>query len=44
MDKTRFETGLENLKKIDGAGGCEPQLEIHINGALNAISAAKKLL
>ncbi|MHA9742298.1 carboxymuconolactone decarboxylase family protein [Robinsoniella peoriensis] len=85
MEKTRFETGMENLKKIDGvggeaviqslrsispdlgryiiefafgdiydrkelslseremititslltAGGCEPQLEVHINGALN---------
>lgn len=85
MEKTRFETGMENLKKIDGiggeaviqslssispdlgkyiiefafgeiydreglslseremitiaslltAGGCEPQLEVHINGSLN---------
>ncbi len=85
MKKTRFETGMENLKKIDGksgeaviqsleavspdlgkyivefafgdiyerhglslqekemitlaslltAGGCGPQLEVHINGALN---------
>ncbi|WP_394916235.1 carboxymuconolactone decarboxylase family protein [uncultured Robinsoniella sp.] len=85
MEKTRFEAGMENLKKIDGvggeaviqslssispdlgryiiefafgeiydrkelslseremititslltAGGCEPQLEVHINGALN---------
>lgn len=85
MEKTRFETGMENLKKIDGvggeaviqslrsispdlgryiiefafgdiydrkelslseremititslltAGGCEPQLEVHINGALS---------
>lgn len=85
MEKTRFETGMENLKKIDGvggeaviqslrsispdlgryiiefafgdiydrkelslseremititslltAGGCEPQLEVHINSALN---------
>lgn len=85
MEKTRFETGIENLKKIDGiggeaviqslssispdlgkyiiefafgeiydreglslseremitiaslltAGGCEPQLEVHINGSLN---------
>lgn len=85
MEKTRFETGMDNLKKIDGiggeaviqslssispdlgkyiiefafgeiydreglslseremitiaslltAGGCEPQLEVHINGSLN---------
>lgn len=85
MEKTRFETGIENLKKIDGiggeaviqslssispdlgkyiiefafgeiydreglslseremitiaslltAGGCEPQLEVHINSSLN---------
>jgi len=85
MDKTRFDTGMENLRKIDGAGGeavirslapispdlgtyivefafgdiyarpgltlqeretitlaslltaggCEPQLEVHIAGALN---------
>lgn len=94
MDKTRFHTGMENLKKIDGkggeaviqslktispdlgtyivefafgdiykrgglslqereiitlaslltAGGCEPQLEIHINGALNVGIAPEKII
>ncbi|HBI60457.1 MAG TPA: carboxymuconolactone decarboxylase [Lachnospiraceae bacterium] len=94
MEKTRFHTGMENLKKIDGkggeavirsleaispdlgkyiiefafgdiyarsglslqeremitlaslltAGGCEPQLEVHIHGALNVGSAAEKII
>lgn len=94
MEKTRFETGLENLKKIDGAGGetviqslegiapdlgkyiiefafgdiytrsgltlqeremitlislltaggCEPQLEVHINGALNVGLPPEKIV
>lgn len=94
MEKTRFHTGMENLKKIDGkdgeavirsletispdlgkyivefafgdiyersglslqeremitlaslltAGGCEPQLEVHINGALNVGIAPEKTI
>lgn len=94
MEKTRFETGMENLKKIDGdggeavirsletiapdlgtyivefafgdiyardgltlqeremitlaslltAGGCEPQLEVHIAGALNVGLAPEKIV
>mgnify|MGYP000481232340 FL=1 len=94
MEKTRFHTGMENLKKIDGkggevviqsletispdlgkyiiefafgdiyernglslqeremitlaslltAGGCEPQLEVHINGALNVGIAPEKII
>lgn len=94
MEKTRFHTGMENLKKIDGeggeavirsleaispdlgkyivefafgdiyernglslqeremitltslltAGGCEPQLEVHINGALNVGIAPEKVI
>lgn len=94
MEKTRFRTGMENLKKIDGkggeaviqslesispdlgkyivefafgdiyerdglslqeremitlaslltAGGCEPQLEVHINGALNVGLTRKKII
>ena len=94
MEKTRFETGMENLKKIDGeggeavirslenispdlgkyivefafgdiydrgglslqeremitlaslltAGGCEPQLEVHIRGALNVGISSEKII
>ena len=94
MKKTRFETGLDNLNKIDGssgeavlaslqdispdlgtyivefafgdiyersgltlqerelitlsslltAGGCEPQLEVHINGALNVGLSKEKIV
>ena len=57
MEKTRFHTGMENLKKIDVKGGeavirsletispeCEPQLEIHINGALNVGIAPEKII
>ena len=94
MEKTRFHTGMENLKKIDGkrgeaviqsletispdlgkyiiefafgdiyernglslqeremitlaslltVGGCEPQLEVHINGALNVGIAPEKII
>lgn len=94
MKKTRFETGMENLKKIDGrggeavlrslepiapdlgryivefafgdiydregltlqeremitlaslltAGGCESQLEVHINGALNVGLPPEKII
>ena len=94
MEKTRFHTGMENLKKIDGkggeavirsletispdlgkyivefafgdiyersglslqeremitlaslltAGGCEPQLEVHIHGALNVGIAPEKII
>lgn len=94
MEKTRFHTGMENLKKIDGkdgeaviqsletispdlgryivefafgdiyernglslqeremitlaslltAGGCEPQLEVHINGALNVGIVPEKII
>lgn len=94
MNKSRFETGMENLKKIDGdggnavirslenispdlgtyivefafgdiyarpgltlqereiitlaslltAGGCEPQLEVHISAALHVGLPKKKLL
>ena len=94
MKKTRFYTGMENLKKIDGksgeavirsletispdlgkyivefafgdiyersglslperemitlaslltAGGCEPQLEVHIHGALNVGIAPEKII
>lgn len=94
MKKTRFETGMENLKKIDGksgeaviqsleavspdlgkyivefafgdiyerhglslqekemitlaslltAGGCGPQLEVHINGALNVGIPPEKII
>lgn len=93
MEKTRFETGMENLKKIDGAGGeavihslrsispdlgryiiefafgeiydrkglspeeremititslltaggCEPQLKVHINGSLNVGISLEKI-
>lgn len=93
MEKTRFETGMENLKRIDGiggeaviqslssispdfgryivefafgeiydreglslqeremitiaclltAGGCEPQLEVHINGSLNVGITPEKI-
>lgn len=94
MKKTRFETGIENLKRIDGkcgeavitslesispdlgkyivefafgdiydrnglslqeremitlaslltAGGCEPQLKVHINGALNVGISQEKII
>lgn len=94
MKKTRFETGMENLRKIDGkggvaviqslepispdlgkyiiefafgdiydraklslqeremitlaslltAGGCEPQLEVHIAGALNVGISPEKII
>lgn len=94
MKKTRFETGMENLRKIDGkggvaviqslepispdlgkyiiefafgdiydraelslqeremitlaslltAGGCEPQLEVHITGALNVGISPGKII
>lgn len=94
MEKTRFETGMENLKRIDGkggeavikslegiapdlgkyiiefafgdiyardglsfqerelitlaslltAGGCEPQLEVHIAGALNVGIQPEKII
>ena len=94
MEKTRFQAGMENLKKIDGkggeavirsletispalgkyivefafgdiyarsglslqeremitlvslltAGGCEPQLEVHINGALNVGITPEKII
>ena len=94
MEQTRFETGIEQLKKIDGiggenvikslegiapdvgrfiiefafgeiypreelslperemvtitslltSGGCEPQLEVHINGALNVGITPKKII
>lgn len=94
MEKTRFEMGMEQLQKIDGAGGeavirsledispdlgkyivefafgdiytrkeltlqereivtitslltaggCEPQLEVHINGALNVGVTPKKVV
>ena len=94
MEKTRFETGMENLRKIDGkggeaviksladtapdlgkyivefafgdiyardglslperelitlaslltAGGCGPQLEVHIAGALNAGISQEKII
>lgn len=94
MEKARFRTGMENLKKIDGkggeaviqslesispdlgkyivefafgdiyergglslqeremitlaslltAGGCEPQLEVHINGALNVGITREKII
>lgn len=94
MKKTRFETGMENLRKIDGkggetviqslehispdlgkyiiefafgdiydraelslqeremitlaslltAGGCEPQLEVHIAGALNVGASPEKII
>lgn len=94
MEKTRFHTGMEILKKIDGkggkaviqslesispdlrkyiiefafgdiyernvlslqeremitlatlltAGGCEPQLEVHIHGALNVGIAPEKII
>ena len=94
MDKSRFEAGLEEFKKIDGAGaqkmfesleglspdlgkwiiefafgdiytrkalnlqerelltitslvttgGCEPQLEVHINGALNVGISSEKIV
>lgn len=94
MEKTRFHTGMENLKKIDGkdgeavirsletvspdlgryivefafgdiyersglslqeremitlaslltAGGCEPQLDVHIHGALNTGIAPEKIM
>ena len=94
MNKTRLETGMENLRKIDGAdgkavmeslkdiapdlgnyivefafgeiysreglsfkeremitlaslltaGGCEPQLEVHIQGALNVGIAPEKII
>lgn len=94
MEKTRFETGMENLKRIDGkggevvikslegvapdlgkyiiefafgdiyardglslqerelitlaslltAGGCEPQLEVHIAGALNVGIPPEKII
>lgn len=94
MEQTRFETGMEQLKKIDGIGGenvikslediapdvgrfiiefafgeiypreklslperemitisslltlggCEPQLEVHINGALNVGISTQKII
>lgn len=94
MEKTKFETGMENLRKIDGAGGeavirslenispdlgkyivefafgeiyareglslqeremitlaslltaggCEPQLEVHIAGALHVGIAPEKIV
>ena len=94
MEQTRFETGMEQLRKIDGisgenvikslediapdigrfiiefafgeiypreelslperemvtitslltSGGCEPQLEVHINGALNVALAPQKIV
>lgn len=94
MEKTRFEMGMEQLQKIDGAGGeavirsledispdlgrfivefafgdiytrkeltlqereivtitslltaggCEPQLEVHVNGALNVGVTPKKVV
>ena len=94
MERTRFEAGLEQLKRIDGiggenviksleavapdvgkfiiefafgeiytreglslqeremititslltSGGCEPQLEVHINGALNVGVSSKKII
>lgn len=94
MNKTRFETGMENLKKIDGdsgnavihslenispdlgtyivefafgdiyarhgltlqereiitlaslltAGGCEPQLEVHISAALHVGLSKEKII
>ena len=94
MEQTRFETGMEQLKKIDGIGGenviksleniapdvgrfiiefafgeiyprenlslperemititslltlgeCEPQLEVHINGALNVGISPQKII
>ncbi len=94
MEKTRFETGMHNLKKIDGkggeavitslenispdlgryivefafgdiyersglslqeremttlaslltAGGCEPQMEVHISGALNVGIPPEKII
>lgn len=94
MEQTRFELGMEQLKRIDGAGGehvikslediapdvgryiiafafgeiyqreelslqerelititslltsggCEPQLEVHINGALNIGVSAEKII
>lgn len=94
MKKTRFETGIENLQRIDGksgeavitslesispdlgkyivefafgdiydrnglslqeremitlaslltAGGCEPQLKVHINGALNVGISQEKII
>ena len=94
MEKTRFHTGMENLKKIDGksgeavirsletvspdlgryivefafgdiyersglslqeremitlaslltAGGCEPQLDVHIHGALNTGIVPEKIM
>lgn len=94
MKKTRFETGMENLRKIDGdggeavirsldsiapdlgryivefafgdiydrnglslqeremitlsslltAGGCEPQLEVHINAALHVGISPEKII
>ncbi len=94
MKKTRFETGMHNLKKIDGkggeavitslenispdlgryivefafgdiyersglslqeremitlaslltAGGCEPQMEVHISGALNVGIPPEKII
>ena len=78
MNKSRFETGMENLKKIDGdggnavirslenispdlgtyivefafgdiyarltAGGCEPQLEVHISAALHVGLSKEKII
>lgn len=45
MSTTRFDKGTENLKIIDGkAGGCEPQLEVHINGALNVGISPEKIV
>ncbi|MEU8639505.1 carboxymuconolactone decarboxylase family protein [Amycolatopsis sp. NPDC048633] len=44
MTDERFERGLKTLTEIDGEsgqrvltalGGCEPQLEVHVNASLN---------
>ena len=44
MSNTRFELGSEKLKEIDGIGGCEPQLEVHINGSLNVGLSPEKII
>lgn len=45
MSDNYFKTGLENLKKIDGtAGGCEAQLQVHINAALHVGIKEEKII
>lgn len=43
MENTRFTRGMEQLKTIDGKGG-KPQLEVHINGALNVGISPEKMI